>query len=174
MRGDFDALDKSPEQLLEDRARALAQVPAQKAPGLALTLFERLDQLYGLRLAEVEGAGRLKDLSPVPGAPEWLVGAILHRGRVVSMIDLPSFWGLQQRGVADLPTFVVITDGRSRVGFLVEDLLGVHELPDAPSAYQGVERSGLVEVARRAERPVLVLSARKLFEDPRLSEGARG
>ncbi len=162
-------MNRDPLQVLQERAKALAERPAPEAHGkLPLTMFLRGAQVYGIRTAEVEGAGRLRELSAAPGAPSWMVGAIQHRGVVLSLIDLPAFWGMETTGVADLPTYVVVSDGRAKVGILVEELRGVHDVEAATSPYQGVERSGLNEIARQNGAPILVVSASRLLQDPRL------
>ena len=156
-------------QILKERAEAAAHVEDQVAIAtVALSLFVRGKQLYGLRLGEVEGAGRLRQLSNVPGAPPWMVGAVQHRGSILTLLDLAPFWGTELKGLADLPTFIVVTDGRAQIGVLVEELLGVHEVDAAIQPYRGDERVGVSEVARWGTQPVLVLSAARLLQDGRL------
>jgi purine-binding chemotaxis protein CheW len=156
-------------EILKERAEALARSDQASADAaVPLTLFHRGKQLYGVRLGEVEGAGRLKQFSPVPGAPPWMVGAVQHRGAILTLLDLPPFWGLEVKGLSDLPTFLVISDGLQKVGVLVEELLGVHEVDGEVAPYRGDERAGVSEVARFSGQPVLVLSAARLFQDGRL------
>ena len=163
-------MTRSARDILEERAQALAEpVKDEAKQALPVTVFARAGQQYGVRMEEVEGAGRLRDLSTVPGAPGHIVGALQHRGEVVVLLDLPRLWGEGDRGVQDLPTYMVLSDGRQRVGILVEDLRGVHELDGAPVPYQGVERSGVVEVAHLRGEPMLILSAKVLLQDPRLT-----
>lgn len=160
------------ETLLRKRAKELAraeeEVLVQRWP---LTLFRRGGLLVGIRVAEVHGAGTLRLLSPVPGAPAYVSGTVFHRGEVLTLIDLPAFWEMELRGIADLPTYVVVSDGPSRIGVLVEDLLGVHDLEVPPSPWKGAQRAGITEVSRRGDEAVMVLSAPSLFADPRLRGG---
>jgi len=157
-------------QILEARARALGQ-RGETAPAAvaSLTVFKLRGQLYAARAEEVEGAGQLRDLSPVPGAPGWLLGATLFRGSVLSLIDLPALWNVQAQGIRDLPSFVVLADRGRRLGVLVDQLLGNLELEGALGAYEGPPRVGLAELARRDGEPLPVLSARALLADPRLN-----
>jgi hypothetical protein len=69
--------------------------------------------------------------------------------------------------VADFPTYVAIAAGGARIGLLVEELHGVREMQDTTARYEGVERVGLVEIARLGTEPVMVLSAKRLLGDPR-------
>lgn len=156
-------------QILKERAEVVAHVEEQVAIAtVPLSLFVRGKQIYGLRLGEVEGAGRLRQLSHVPGAPPWMVGAVQHRGSILTLVDLASFWGVELKGLADLPTFVVVSDGAQRLGILVEELLGVHEVDAAIQPYRGDERAGISEVAHLGEQAVLVISAPRLMQDGRL------
>lgn len=156
-------------EILKERAEALA-LPDQASPEAAvpLTLFNRGKQLYGVRLGEVEGAGRLRHLSLVPGAPPWMLGAVQYRGAILTLLDLPPFWGLEVKGLSDLPTFLVVSDGHQQVGVLVEELAGVHEVEGAIVPYRGDERAGVSEIAYLGRQPVLILSAVRLFQDGRL------
>jgi hypothetical protein len=54
------------------------------------------------------------------------------------------------------------------VGVLVEELQGVQDVDANTTPYQGVDRSGLTEVARQRGSAILVLSAARLLQDPRL------
>ncbi|HEY8206851.1 MAG TPA: chemotaxis protein CheW [Myxococcaceae bacterium] len=156
-------------QILKERAVAAAHVEEQVAIAtVPLSLFIRGKQVYGLRLGEVEGAGRLRQLSHVPGAPAWMVGAVQHRGSILTLVDLAPFWNVEIKGLADLPTFLVISDGSQRLGLLVEELLGVHEVDAAIQPYRGDERAGISEVAHLGNQAVLVLSAARLMQDARL------
>lgn len=159
-------------QILKERAEVAAHVEEQVAMAtVSLSLFVRGAQTYGLRLTDVEGAGRLRQLSHVPGAPPWMMGAAQHRGAIITLLDLAPFWGLELKGLADLPTFVVVSDGAQKIGILVEELLGVHEVDAAIQPYRGDERAGVSEVARMGMEAVLVLSAARLLQDARLKAG---
>lgn len=155
--------------VLERRARELAQRPAQAAStGAPLVLFRRANRLIGLDPAEVDGAGRLKAIAPVPGGPAWLSGAVQHQGTVLSLVDLQQFWGLQHTGVTDLPSFVVLSNGRAKVGLLAEELLGLEDTDGPVGPAAGERHAGLAGIARRRGQPVYAISARTFFEDPRL------
>src|SRR4051812_942189 len=95
--------------MLDERARLLARKPDDAgATGVSMVLFTRGGVTYAIAPGQVEGAGRLKDFTPVPGAPSYIVGAVQFRSRVISLVDLMVLWGLEVRGVADLPLFLVV------------------------------------------------------------------
>ncbi len=154
--------------ILTERARTLAQRPTDEtAPRAQFVLVRRTGLLIGLRVAEVESAGRVREITAVPGAPEWLRGATVHRGHVVSLIDLVALWG-EGRGVADLPSFVCLRLGERRLGILVEELLGFDETDAKLELWQGNERAGVASVTQRGRERVYVISAERLFASPEL------
>lgn len=157
------------EQILKHRASELAQAAEREVrQTYPLTLFHRGGMVLGLQVGEVVGAGSLRQLTVIPGAPGWMAGVVFHRGEVLTLIDLPGLWGMELRGVADLPTYVVVADGAAKVGILVEDLRGVHELDVPPSPWKGAVRAGVTQVTQQKDQPVIVLSARALLADPRI------
>lgn len=163
-------MSRDAEALLRERAKALArpETPPPLDP-VALTLFRRASQTYGVRLEEVSAGGLLRQLTVIPGGPPWLLGALHHRGEVLSLLDLPALWGTAPaRGVRDLPSFIVVAHGGRRIGIAVEELYGVHEVEGGLVPYAGEARSGLESVGRQGERAVLVLSASHLLSDARL------
>lgn len=154
----FDA-----DAVLEARARALAKKETEDAaPRAELVLVRRGGVLLGLGVHEVESSGRVKDLTPIPGAPAWLRGATFHRGHVVSLIDLLSVWG-EGQGASDLPSFVCVRLGNRRVGLLVEELLGLDEADAQLEPWRSAERPGVVSVTQRRGERVFLISAERLF-----------
>ena len=164
-------MTSSAREILEARSRALAERP-EAAPVVttALTLFRVHGELYGVRAEEVDAASQLRDLSPVPGAPAYLLGATLHRGQVLSLVDLAALWDLPRAGVRDLPAFVVLAQGGRRLGVLAEQLVGTVDLDGGLQAYVGPARAGVISLGRRRGEPVPVIGAEALLSDPRLRD----
>lgn len=143
--------------------RLAAPPPEVRTDVALLTVFSRGGLLYGVALSEVVGAARLRDLSPIPDALPWMAGVVSHQGEVITLVDLVAFWGLPRRGVADLPTYLVVTDGVRRVGLLVEGLLGVREMDGPLRLYEGVASVGVTREALFEGAPVAVLSVDSLL-----------
>jgi purine-binding chemotaxis protein CheW len=163
--------------MLEERARVLARkADTGNAAGVTLVLFVRGGVTYGIRPEEVDGAGRLKDFTPVPGAPPYLVGAVQFRSQVISLIDPAAFWGLEVSGVADLPLYLVLSAKAEergaparRLGLAIEELEGLGEVSSRLDPYQAEPRSGATHVGRRDDKVIIVVSAADLMRDARLT-----
>lgn len=157
------------EQLLRTRAAALARrEELRNTHGELVVLFARGGRTHAIRGSEIEAVARLKNFWPVPGAPSWVRGAVLHRGAVTSLVDLPAFWGEPPDGARDLNAFVVVTHRGARLALLAEELLGVEELDGEPGPWRGQPLVGVAALAAVRDRPVMLLSAASLFDDPRL------
>lgn len=58
---------------------------------MKVTRFTSGSQQLCVECSHVRGVVSSPQLSPVPGAPPWLVGAYNHLGRAVAAIDVPRF-----------------------------------------------------------------------------------
>ena len=164
----------TPEQRLTERARHMASVEQAEKTGTPLALFRRLTELYGVRLADVAGAGRVRAMSPVPGGPEHVAGVTLHLGQLLPLVDLPALWKLPHHGVFDLSSFVVLSHRKVEVGVLVEQLLGLIEVPGAISPWEGAPMAGVTAVTRYAGKVVTIVSAEALLKSGPFTEGRPG
>jgi purine-binding chemotaxis protein CheW len=170
------ALHPSPEragQVLAERARVLARVPAGAASAadlLEVVLFTLGNERYALETRFVREVIRLTDLTPLPGAPDFLAGVTNLRGQILAVIDLRKFFGVAPRGLTDLTRVVVLGGDRAEFGVLADAVAEVATLrPDqvleAPAAVAGVAREYLRGVTADA---LLVLAGPALLQDSRL------
>lgn len=83
-------------QVWERRAARLAQLPAEEEAGerVALILIQLGQEVFGLEAAYVFDIRPLPSITPVPRAPDWVVGVVNLRGRIVSVVDLKRFFRL--------------------------------------------------------------------------------
>src|SRR5262249_19708792 len=115
----------SPERaraVMDERARALARPTVQTAPadGLEVVVFRLGSERYGIETGHVREAARLADLTPLPGAPDFLAGVTNLRGQILAVIDLGQFLDIAARGLTDLPWLLVLGSDRAEFGVLAE------------------------------------------------------
>lgn len=161
-------------QRLAERARQMAAVEEVEKTGTPLALFRRLTELYGVRLADVAGAGRVRAMSPVPGGPEHVAGVTLHLGQLLPLVDLAALWKLPHRGVFDLSSFVVLSHRKVEVGVLAEQLFGLIEVPGVISPWEGAPMAGVTSVTWYEGKVVTIVSAEALLESKHFTEGRTG
>src|SRR5439155_26042073 len=93
------------------RARVLAQEPAETAAleeRLEVIEFRLADEQYGLESAYVREVYPMKELTPLPCTPPFVLGLINLRGQILSVIDIKKFFGLPERGLTDLNKALVV------------------------------------------------------------------
>src|SRR5687768_807799 len=81
-------------EILKKRAKQLAAEPSQEKDGDSLEVIEFLlaHERYGMSSSHVREVFPLKDYTPVPGTPAFIIGVINVRSRVVSVTDIRRFF----------------------------------------------------------------------------------
>jgi len=92
-----------------------------------LVAFTLNRQPYALRLASVRQVLRMVEITPLPKAPEIVLGVVSLRGLVVPVLSIRRRLGLTERE-ANLSDQLIVADSSSRVVALVVDaVIGVVE-----------------------------------------------
>ncbi|MDH2432387.1 chemotaxis protein CheW [Pokkaliibacter sp. MBI-7] len=120
-----------PDAVLAQRARQLA-VPLQneeQVARVALLVFELSGERYALSPYRVVEVVPLRQLTPVPCTPGYILGVVAVRGRLVSVLDLRQFFELPLRSLSERNSVILISDGRMEFGLLCDSLCGTQELP---------------------------------------------
>ncbi len=159
--------------VLDERARALAHAPVEEtaaASALEVVVFGLAEERYAIEARHVREVVRLIELTPLPGAPEFLPGVTNLRGQILAVIDLRKFFGAAPRGLSDLSRLVVLGAGRPEFGILADTVHEVAALVEAQilnpeAAVAGVGRDYLRGVTADG---LIVLDGEALLQDPRL------
>ncbi|HEY4356302.1 MAG TPA: chemotaxis protein CheW [Acidobacteriaceae bacterium] len=116
---------------LEARARLLAREPeAAKDEAAQLDVVEFLlaYERYGIATSFVHEVYPLVDLTPLPGAPSFVLGVANVRGRIVSVMDIKRFFDLPAKGLTNLNKLIIVRKGDLEIGILADELLGVRSV----------------------------------------------
>jgi purine-binding chemotaxis protein CheW len=119
-------------RILRDRAQALARPPAAApAAGTLLELLEfRLAQeRYAVETKYVREIHPLKDLTPLPCTPPFVLGIVNVRGRILPVLDLKKFFDLPEPGLTDLHRVILVRGHGLELGLLADATVGVHSIP---------------------------------------------
>src|SRR5207248_2562654 len=126
-----EALRLSPErarEVMEQRAHELAKVPA-RAPDatevLEVVSFSLANERYAIETRHIREVIRFTDFTPIPGAPEFLVGLLNLRGEILAVFDLRKFFNVIDKGVTDLSRVVVLGGERAEFGVLADTVYEV-------------------------------------------------
>ena len=160
-------------RILQVRARALAQEPEARAASenyLEVLEFSLAYERYALETSLVREVCPLKELTPLPCTPPFILGIINLRWQILAVIDLKRFFNLPEKGLSDLNKVIILRRGRLEVGLLADAVAGVRASPwlevQAPlPTLEGLSPDYLKGVTREA---LIILDAEKILTDPRL------
>jgi purine-binding chemotaxis protein CheW len=169
----FEAKTVDIKKILRKRANELAKEHHNEEnadQNLEYVEFILAYENYGIELSYVREVYPLKDFTPVPCTPSFILGVTNIRGEIISVLDIRSFFGLPFPGLTDLNRVIVLRTGALNLGILADKILGVRlvsknniqkqipTLTDKRSAYlNGVTQDRVV-----------ILDIEKLISDPEL------
>jgi purine-binding chemotaxis protein CheW len=117
-------------RILKRRAEILAHEKAEKADDASIEVVEFLlaSERYGIESRFIREVYPLKDYTPLPGVPSFVLGLVNVRGRILSVIDIKKFFDLPEKGLSDLNKIIIITDDKMEIGILADAILGVRNI----------------------------------------------
>ena len=159
-------------RILRARADLLARQSSgeQARDTLEVVEFMLANERYGIESGYVREVYPLKDYTPLPCTPPFVLGLVNVRGQIISVIDIKKFFELPEKGITDFNKVIVINDHTMQFGILADSILGIQEIamrdiqPPLPTL-TGIREEYLRGVT--GERTV-ILDARKLLADKKI------
>ncbi len=117
-------------KILKERAIALAREAKMETAGSAIDVleFDLAYERYGFELAYIREVCPLAELTPLPGTPDFVLGIVNVRGRIVSVIDIRKFFDLPDKGLSDLNKVVILTSDTREFGVLTDRVICTRSL----------------------------------------------
>lgn len=142
---------------------------------LQCVTFELNGETYALDVMRVQEVLRVGEISPVPGAPDYVLGIINLRGKVVTVIDARLRLGLSYAESTDMSRIIVLEAAGQDVGILVDGVAEVVQIRRAdidPSPSVGNEEAAryIEGVASRDKDLVIVVDVDKLLSEDEWAE----
>jgi purine-binding chemotaxis protein CheW len=159
--------------ILRARAQALARVSDtldEDPDDLELLEFRLGSECYAVETRHVHEVHPLRELTPLPGTPDFVRGIVNLRGRIVPVYDLKKLFDLPEQGLTDLHRIVVVRNHELELGLLADVVTGVRRLkraalqPTLPTL-SGIGAEYLMGVS---EERVVVLALERILADPRI------
>jgi purine-binding chemotaxis protein CheW len=156
------------------RARALALARVADAPPesdtLELLAFRLASERYAIETRHVVEVHPLRDLTPLPGTPDFVRGIVNLRGRILPVFDLKKFFALPEEGMTDLHRIIVVRGHDLELGLLADMVVNVISLPR--SALQPglptLSGIGAEYIMGVSEQRVIALDLDRILADPRI------
>ena len=116
-------------EVLSARAKALAQSRhEERHEVLSVLAFQVGGERYAVPIEQVDHVLESRGLCGLPGAPRYVLGALVSRSRVVPVLDLRQLLGLEGGGMSDLGKVVVVDIAGDAFGIAAEMVDGRQEL----------------------------------------------
>jgi len=93
-------------------------------------IFKLDEQQFGLYLSNVERIIRAVEVTPLPHAPEVILGVINLQGRVIPVVDIRKRFGLPCREIELSDQFIIADTSRRTVALVADEVGGVTERPE--------------------------------------------
>lgn len=172
-RRSTDAIGLTRQQLLDKRARRLAEPPVGARPlqGMIEVVEFRLDaERYAVETSRVREVFQARALTSVPGTPPFVVGIINVRGKIISVVDIRGFFGLPGREAAEEFRVLILHAPDMEFALLADEIAGVSRIASADlqatlPTLSGVRAEYLKGIT--ADR-LAVLDADRMLADPGL------
>ncbi len=160
-------------KILKARAKELAREALDdKAPEASMEIVEFVlaYETYGIESSHVREIYPLKELTPVPCTPSFVLGIINVRGQILSVIDIKKFFDLPEKGLTDLNKVIIIHNESMEFGILADVILGVsrasiNDIQPGLPTLTGIREEYLIGITK--ER-VIILDAEKLLVDKKI------
>lgn len=157
--------------ILEERARALAQATeTQTGESMSLVVFALANETYGIATEYVREVQPLRDITPVPCTPEFVIGVINIRGSIYSVIDIRNFFGVPKREIGDSTKVILVSALGLEVGILADDVKGATSIPlpeiKPPLAVQGVAKEEFIQGITK--EMLIILNLEAVLRDERI------
>jgi purine-binding chemotaxis protein CheW len=98
---------------------------------LQVVVFTIEGKTLGVDILKVQEILRMVEVTPFPRMPEFALGAINLRGRIVPVINLRRKLGLPDRPPGPKTCNLLVRSGEQVVGLLVDEVLEVIDIPPA-------------------------------------------
>ncbi len=132
--------------------------------------FHLEEEKYGVPVEQVKEVLRYTEITPVPGAPDYVLGIINLRGNVVTILDTRKRFALDEREPDDETRFVILEVADQTVGILVDSVSEVmrlrqSEIEHAPNVGNDESSKYIQGVASRESNLLILVDLDKLLSD---------
>lgn len=122
--------------VLTSRAQLLSKVEEDSSKRELITrnyikfMFNN-NECYGIPYAELEDVKTVENITAIPMAPPFVIGIYYWHGKIVPVIDLAKYFGIETRSGSDDSCYVAtVTKDKLIIGFAFHDVVGVDSYVD--------------------------------------------
>lgn len=127
-------------------------------------------ETYAIETRFVKEVIQLKEVTPLPLTPNFMLGIINLRGSLVSVIDIRKFFDIPSNALSNLNRVILLEEGEIVIGILADFIGGVinvdkNIITKSLPTLKGIREDFLLGIT--PERMVII-DTQKLLHDPKL------
>lgn len=135
-----------------------------------VVVFHLLDQSYGIDIESVLEIIRMESITRVPGAPDFVEGIINLRGRIVPIMDLARWFGMDSSETTESSRIIIVEADGATVGMIVDSVSEVLRFPVScinppPSMVGAGDISFVRGIALWDQRMIILLDLSKVLRE---------
>ncbi len=140
-----------------------------KNPGLNKYLtFTLGEEEYGLDILMVKEIIGMLDITRVPRLPDFVLGVINLRGKIIPVVDLRRKFGLEPQEDTKETCIIVVDLGRTLMGMRVDRVsevldLAPEDIEDTPSFGAEVQTDFITGMGKAGERVIMLLDISRVL-----------
>lgn len=96
---------------------------------LQLVVFQLGEEEFGLEIMQVQEIIRIPEITRIPHSPDYVKGVINLRGKIITVINLDTRFGMEQKLHDDNSRIIVAEVDENVVGMVVDSVSEVLRLP---------------------------------------------
>jgi purine-binding chemotaxis protein CheW len=156
------------EEVLPMEASAIREKEG-KNPGLNKYLtFTLGEEEYGLDILMVKEIIGMLDITRVPRLPDFVLGVINLRGKIIPVVDLRRKFGLEPQEDTKETCIIVVDLGRTLMGMRVDRVsevldLAPEDIEDTPSFGAEVQTDFITGMGKAGERVIMLLDISRVL-----------
>lgn len=137
--------------------------------------FTLNEEEYGIEILKVTGIIGMMDITPVPRTPEFVVGVINLRGKVIPITDLRIKFDMPTQEITKLSCIIVVAVENLEMGVLVDSVSEVMDInganiEDAPSFGTEVDTEFILGMGKKEDKVMILLNIAKVLTGDEISE----
>jgi purine-binding chemotaxis protein CheW len=129
---DWQITEKEKMKILKARTKSLAREGKKEElplESITVTEFMLANEKYGIELYNIVEVYPLKDMTPVPCTPPFVLGIFNVRGQIQTIIDIKKFFDLPDKGLSELNKVIIVRARGIEAGILADVILGIRSIP---------------------------------------------
>ncbi|HPR18145.1 MAG TPA: chemotaxis protein CheW [Candidatus Cloacimonadota bacterium] len=173
MENQVNDYEQKKRAILKQRAKLLAKKPiVAEASGRIIEGLEFVlaNEHYLISSNFVSEVSKINTITPLPLTPDFLMGIINLRGKILVVIDIKSFLDLPSAGITDLNKIIIVEDKGIEFCILADEIVGSREV-NLDSLQKNSEQEKKINsdfIAGVTKDLLIVLNVERLIHDERL------